>query len=101
MIYVLAFEQPLGNPRNKRGQASYYVGYCADNRLQTRLMEHRNGWGANITRAAAERGINFDVIAVAPGYREEETRLKKMKDMPRRIERLRQGKSDPLGLRLV
>jgi predicted GIY-YIG superfamily endonuclease len=105
MLYILEFQQPLGNPNNSRAMARYYVGYCKEGRLEERLAEHRAGRGANITRAAAQRGIPFEVVATAPGYREEEIRLKATKNIPSLIRRLRQqaarNHSNAFQLRLV
>lgn len=88
-VYVLEFEKPLGDPENPRGQARYYTGYCNGD-VETRLAEHRHGCGAAITRAANARGIAYRIVAVLPcGSRAAERRLKRRKDMPRLIARLR------------
>lgn len=76
MIYVLKFEQPLGNPQNARAMAQFYVGYCDDHRLEERLAEHRAGQGAAITRACNVRGIAFDVVLTLSGGRTVEHYLK-------------------------
>lgn len=56
-IYVLHFDQPLGNLNNPRAQAQHYLGWAMD--LTARLAEHAAGRGAAITRAAVERGISW------------------------------------------
>lgn len=86
MIYILEFEKPLGNERHS---ARYYVGYCYDGTLARRLKQHRAGTGAAITRAAVERGIAFNVLVTAPGDRAYERQIKRQKNTPRLIARLR------------
>jgi len=90
-VYFLQFEQPLGNPGNRRGQAQYYVGFCEDRpgQLQRRLAQHHAGTGAAITRAAVERGISFDIVYVIPdATREDERRIKQQKNHRRVLNRL-------------
>lgn len=86
MIYILQFDPPLGGTKHK---ATYYIGWCEDNQLERRLKQHREGRGAAITRAAAERGIVMTPIIVLSGDRNEERRLKNMKNTPRLVRRLR------------
>jgi predicted GIY-YIG superfamily endonuclease len=88
MIYILRFERPLGNPRNPRGMAQYYIGWCEEGKLDRRLAAHRAGRGAVITRAAVREGIRFDVIFTMPGSRKDERRLKNQKNTPRLVRRL-------------
>ena len=88
MIYILQFEQPLGNPAKSRGQARYYIGYCDDGKLEQRISEHRSGTGAKITRAAVRNGIGFRVVITLPGDRAEERRLKKRKNTPKLVAQL-------------
>jgi predicted GIY-YIG superfamily endonuclease len=90
MIYVLQFRRKIGNKNNSRGQASYYLGWCEDGRLKQRLEEHRTGRGAALTRWAANHGIDFDLVLVIPGSRNDERRLKnwkKHRQVVRRYER--------------
>ncbi|GAB4463390.1 MAG: hypothetical protein Kow00120_29890 [Anaerolineae bacterium] len=99
-VYVLEFERALGDPENPRGQARYYTGYCTGD-VAARLAEHRRGGGAAITRAANARGIGYRVVAVLPrGSREAERRLKRRKDMPRLIARLRRRQPEAVVLDL-
>ncbi len=91
MIYILEFSAPLGDVNNPRGQARYYIGFCSDDRdLADRLAEHRAGWGAAMCRAANQRGITYQVVATLPGDRAEERRLKRQKNTPRIVRRLKQ-----------
>jgi predicted GIY-YIG superfamily endonuclease len=90
-VYVLEFERPLGDLDNPHGSARYYVGFCdSDRELNDRLAEHRSGWGAAITRAANQKGIGYRVVALLRGgTRDDERRLKRRKEMPRLIAKLR------------
>lgn len=90
MIYILQFSEPLGSARH---QASFYVGYCEDNRLEQRFREHLKGEGAAITRAALKRGISFRVLATLPGTREDERKLKRQKNTPRIVRRLQRNQA--------
>jgi predicted GIY-YIG superfamily endonuclease len=85
MVYIIEFNPPMFHAR-------FYVGYCADNRVQQRFKQHLTGQGAHITRAAVQRGIQLRIIATLPGFREEERRIKARKNTPRYVEQLkRQG----------
>lgn len=77
MIYLLHYEETIGNPDNPRGQAQHYMGYAEETRLEERIEEHRRGQGARITRAFAENGIPFVLAACWPGDRSKERRLKR------------------------
>lgn len=88
MLYILGFSHPLGNERHR---AQYYLGFCEDYRLEERLEEHRAGRGAKITAAAVERGFRLELIAILPGTRADERRLKARKSHRRIIERLERG----------
>jgi predicted GIY-YIG superfamily endonuclease len=92
MLYILGFSHPMGNPNNPRGQAYCYLGSCEDWRLDERLQEHHAGRGAKITAAAVERGFRLELIAILPGTREDERRLKtKYKNTRKLVERLARG----------
>jgi len=94
MIYILQFDKPLGNPKNPYGQARYYVGYCDDDRLDDRLAEHRRGHAAKITAACNRKGICFNLLAILPGgSREDERRIKRMKNTPRLVRQLLEKKN--------
>lgn len=57
--YLIRLFQPLGNQNH---QARYYLGSCAN--LNKRFQQHLQGTGAAFTRAAVERGIQFEIIHV-------------------------------------
>lgn len=88
MIYILEFERPISD----RHSARFYIGWAKDDTTFTaRLKHHANGTGAAFCRAAAERGIGFRVVAMLPGSKEDERKLKNYKNTPRLVERLRRG----------
>jgi len=88
-VYCLEFSDTLGNPRNRRGQAKYYLGFCEDGNVERRLEEHRKGQGASITRAAVQRGMKLSVVFTMPGDRKVERWLKNKKATPRIVQRYR------------
>ena len=88
MIYILKFSKPLGNAQHT---AQYYLGYCDDGRLDSRLSEHRRGLGAAITREAVARGYTLDLVLTLPGDRNTEKRLKRRKNHRLIIERAQRG----------
>ena len=88
MIYILEFDQPINPARPAR----FYIGWAKDDATFTaRLKHHMNGTGSAFCRAAAKRGIGFTVVAMMPGSREDERRLKRQKNTPRIVERYRKG----------
>lgn len=84
-VYIIRFSRPLHHAR-------YYVGYCADWRVEDRLKEHLSGRGSRICAAAVRSGIDLSIVAVLPGYRDMELSIKARKNTPRYVEQLkRQG----------
>jgi predicted GIY-YIG superfamily endonuclease len=75
-VYIIKFATPIGNLNNPRGSAQYYVGWALRGEAERRLQEHRNGQGAAITRAAAEQGIEMNIIAIIPGTVVTERKIK-------------------------
>lgn len=71
MIYLLHFDPPV-----KR--AKHYLGYCADERLQLRLIEHARGDGASLTRAAIKQGSKLYLARTLPGKSYEVERAMKV-----------------------
>lgn len=61
-VYILKMSAPLGNENH---QAQYYIGWARD--LEARLHFHRTGRGAAFTRAAAQQGIEMEVVVWIPG----------------------------------
>lgn len=82
MIYLLHFATPLGGPKH---QARHYLGFVEgdEQSVQARLEEHRAGWGARITAAANQRGIQYEVVRTMPGDRHQERRIKNTNNLGR------------------
>jgi predicted GIY-YIG superfamily endonuclease len=75
MVYLLRFHQPVGSGRKF---VKYYLGYCADQRLDQRLAEHRAGQGARLVAAAIQLSIDFELVRLWPNAtRQDERRLKR------------------------
>jgi hypothetical protein len=81
VVYLLHFDQPIGNLDNPRGQAQHYLGHA--DRLDRRALEHLTGRGAKITQALFARGIGFQIARIWPGDRAYERKLKRRKMGPR------------------
>jgi hypothetical protein len=73
VVYLVHLDRRLGSDHPK-GAARHYLGTTIN--LDRRLTQHRDGTGARMLAAAAERGIGFDVVRTWPGGRAEERRLK-------------------------
>jgi predicted GIY-YIG superfamily endonuclease len=80
-VYLLHFDEPIGNPDNKRGQASHYIGYA--DRLDRRIQQHMAGKGAKITQALVAKGIGFQIAQTWTGSRWFERQLKNRKNAKR------------------
>lgn len=81
MIYLIHFEQALGDLDNPHGQARHYLGYT-DN-LKARLEAHRSGKGSRLMEVVKERGIEWVLVRTWPGDRGIEKQLKRQKNSPR------------------
>ena len=80
-IYLIHFDQPIGNPENRRAQAQHYLGSTF--RLDARMTEHLTGRGAAIMRAVREKGISWQIARIWPGDRAFERKLKRRKEGPK------------------
>lgn len=80
-VYLLHFDEPIGNMANSRAQAQHYIGWAAD--PEARLEAHRGGAGARITAWCAQAGIGFDIVRTWTGDRRLERRLKNRKCAPK------------------
>jgi len=80
-VYLLHFDQPIGNLDNPRGQAQHYLGSAED--LEARLAAHASGNGARLMEVVAERGIGWTVARTWPGGRDVEKRLKRWHNSPK------------------
>ena len=66
-VYLLHFDQPIGDPHKNRGQAQHYVG-CSS-QLQQRLTNHAHGRTARIVSAVISQGIEWELAAVGVTHR--------------------------------
>ena len=80
-VYLIHFNQPIGNPDNPRGQAQHYLGYTDD--LESRLAAHRAGNGARLMEVLRERGIEWELVRTWEGGRDLERKLKNQHNSPR------------------
>ena len=85
MLYVLKFSQPLGT--TGRNSAQYYVGFAEDGRVAERIAEHRTGRGAAITAYAVSQGITLELVALTPGDRKAERRIKRNGHFEQQVQR--------------
>lgn len=74
-VYMVKLDQPMGGDKHK---AQYYIGWTLD--TAQRLADHKAGRGSAMLRAAAQRGIPFEIVATVPGDRALERWLKNKKD---------------------
>lgn len=77
-VYLLHFDEPIGNRENPRAMAQHYIGYA--DHLGRRIAEHLTGRGAKITQELHRRGIGFDIARTWSGDRSFERRLKNRKN---------------------
>lgn len=77
IIYLLHFDEPIGDTSRPRMHASHYLGWAKDGKLADRLERHARGEGASITRYAVEHGIGWTVTMLRDGTRDDERRLKR------------------------
>lgn len=82
-VYLLHFEQPIGDLTKRHGQAQHYIGWAQA--LEARITHHRNGTsGVAIMAAVSQRGLKFEVARVwEAGDRTFERHLKNSKAAPR------------------
>lgn len=66
MVYILKAERPMGNTKKPGASTQYYVGYCKEGNLESRMNRHRTNPDAAWSRALKKRGIPFRLIAVFP-----------------------------------
>lgn len=90
VVYLLHLDSKLGTDHPKGG-AGHYLGTTVD--LDRRLAQHRDGTGARIMAAAAERGIGFTVVRTWPGGRDRERQLKRQHNAPKLCPRCAGGGS--------
>lgn len=82
-LYLIRITPPLGNEKK---QASLYLGYCKDGRLDERFAEHQDGKGAKMTKYAVENGHALEIVWTGKGSRKTERKLKKRRNHKRLLE---------------
>ena len=81
VVYLIHFDQRIGNLANPRATAGHYIGFSAD--PPKRFSRHTAGQGAAIMRAVRAQGITWQVAATWPGDRRLERKLKNRKHASR------------------
>jgi hypothetical protein len=74
VIYLIHFDQPIGDLANPRGFASHYTGWTLD--LPVRLVDHAAGRGARLMQVVGELGIGWQLARIWTGTRTRERSLK-------------------------
>jgi predicted GIY-YIG superfamily endonuclease len=74
VVYLLHFDQPIGDLHNPRGFASHYTGWTLD--LPARLIDHAQGRGARLMQVVGELGIGWQLARIWTGTRARERSLK-------------------------
>jgi predicted GIY-YIG superfamily endonuclease len=88
-VYLLCFEQPIGNLSNPRAQARHYIGWTPGY-LDDRIREHRGSRGpAAITAFLTRHLIDFTLVRAWHGTVADEKRLKAIKASARICPRCR------------
>jgi hypothetical protein len=82
VIYLIHFDQPIGDPTNPRGFASHYTGWTLD--LPARLVDHAAGRGARLMQVVGELGIGWQLARIWTGTRTRERSLKRSGGAARR-----------------
>jgi hypothetical protein len=82
VVYLLHFDQPIGDPTNPRGYASHYTGWTLD--LPARLVDHAAGRGARLMQVVGELGIGWQLARIWIGTRTRERSLKRSGGAARR-----------------
>jgi hypothetical protein len=82
VIYLIHFDQPIGDLRNPRGFASHYTGWTLD--LPARLVDHAHGRGARLMEVVGELGIGWQLARIWTGTRTRERSLKRSGGAARR-----------------
>lgn len=67
-VYILHFDQPFRHAR-------HYIGWTGTD-LESRLAYHAAGRGSRLLKAVIAAGITWTVVALIPGDRHLERRLK-------------------------
>lgn len=87
-VYLIHFNEKIGNSTNAKGMAQHYTGSTND--LQARLREHAAGAGAKLMAAVVERGIGWELVATWEGGYDLEKQIKLSHNGTRRCPRCAQ-----------
>jgi hypothetical protein len=82
VIYLVHFDQPIGDLANPRGFASHYTGWTLD--LPARLVDHAAGRGARLMQVVGEQQIGWQLARIWTGTRTRERSLKRSGGAARR-----------------
>ena len=82
VIYLIHFDQPIGDLANPRGFAGHYTGWTLD--LPARLVDHAAGRGARLMEVVGELGIGWQLARIWTGTRTRERSLKRSGGAARR-----------------
>ena len=73
-VYLLHFDEPIGNTASQKGYAQHYTGWASD--LAARLAEHRRSSDVKILQAVRRAGISWSLARTWAGTRTRERQLK-------------------------
>jgi hypothetical protein len=73
-VYLLHFDQPIGNTSSKTGYAQHYTGWAAE--LMARLDAHRSHSDVKIMEAVRQAGIGWVLARTWQGSRFRERQIK-------------------------
>lgn len=68
-VYLLHFDGKIAD------HAQHYLGWASN--VDTRIAQHKAGNGARITAELKRLGMTFEVVAIWPGTRNDERRMKR------------------------
>jgi predicted GIY-YIG superfamily endonuclease len=71
---LLHCSSKIGNPDTPYGQAQHYLGFS--DQVVERVLTHKAGYGASLTRAMISQGFSLRLARVWSGGRELERKLK-------------------------
>lgn len=74
-VYLLHFDQPIGNTNSRTGYAQHYTGWAAD--LMARLDAHRTHSDVKIMEAVRAAGIGWALARTWQGSRFRERQIKR------------------------
>lgn len=80
IVYLIHFEQPIGNLQNPLGKAQHYIGWSID--LPERMKDHAKGSGAAIMAYLKKVGIPWRVVRTWRGNRHLERKFKRQGHAP-------------------